>query len=154
MQDTERLELQAEIFGSLFLLTQHLARRADAAMESVDLTTKQWLLLAILVERLAGETPTLSEAAQWYGSSRQNVKQIALQLESRGYMRLVPDPRDRRALRLQLTDKVSVLDEPQERQRQADLMGELFVGLADPELTGLCELVRRWLRAVAPSSHE
>lgn len=154
MQDSDRLEHQAEVFGSMFLLAQHLARRADAAMEPVDLTTKQWLLLVILVKRFAGETPTLSAVARQYGSSRQNVKQIALQLESRGYLRLAPDPMDRRALRLHLTEKVSALDEPQERQRQADLLHELFAGLADGELTALRAILRRWLGTVEPSRPE
>jgi len=150
MNDTERLERQADLFGSLFLLTQHLARRADTVMEPVELTTKQWLLLAILVKRFAGQTPTLTEAALWYGSSRQNVKQIALQLESRGYLRLVTDPKDRRALRLQLTDRVRRLETPEEHQRQADLLNGLFAALSDPELARFLDLVRRELAAIAP----
>ncbi|HEY9855293.1 MAG TPA: hypothetical protein V6D05_06110 [Stenomitos sp.] len=150
MNDTERLEHQAELFGSLFLLTQHLARRADAAMEPLGLTTKQWLLLAILVKRFAGQTPTLTEAALWYGSSRQNVKQIALQLESRGFLRLVTDPKDKRVLRLQLTEHVRLLETPQEHQRQVDLLTGLFAALSDPDLARFLELVRRELAAIAP----
>lgn len=150
MLNERRIELQAELFGTLFLLTQHMARRADAAMEPVGLTTKQWLLLAILARKEGEVAPTLSEAAQWYGTSRQNVKQIALQLESRGYLKLVIDPEDRRVLRLRLTEQVSRLDLPTERQRQANLLASLFGGLSDPELAHCVDLILRQVRAIAP----
>ncbi len=151
MRDEDRTPLQAELFGSLFLLTQHLARRTDVVMEPVGLTTKQWLLLAVLVKRFAHRSPTLSEAAQVYGSSRQNVKQIALQLQSQGYLRLVDDPQDRRVLRLELSDRIADLDSLRERERQAGLLAELFGHLSKADLATFNALVRRQLRAIAPS---
>ncbi|HBN09972.1 MAG TPA: MarR family transcriptional regulator [Cyanobacteria bacterium UBA8530] len=151
MRIKERLEAQAEIFGSVFLLSLHLAHRTDVAMSTLDVTTKQWLLLVILVKKFSGQDPTLSEAARWYGASRQNVKQIARQLEDRGYLRLVPDPKDRRALLLQLTEKVRVFDEPDERIRQASLMNELFFGFTENDLQCLRTLMSRWLTALTPA---
>lgn len=143
-------EQQAALFGSVFLLAQYLARRADQALEPLGLTTKQWLLLAVLVKRFPGERPTLSAAAAAYGSSRQNVKQIARQLEARGFLSLHPDAVDRRALRLGLTARVAEFDAPARRAEQEAFLAEICAAL-DPAETGqLLGLLQRWLDALAP----
>ncbi len=143
--------LRAEVFGSVFLLSQYLARRGDEALAPLGLTTKQWLLLAIVARRFPGESPTLTEAALWYGSSRQNVKAIAEQLESRGYLRLAADPSDRRALRLHLAPKAKVFDEADEAARLARVLAELLAGFDGGDLATLRDLLRRWLGVVSPS---
>jgi DNA-binding MarR family transcriptional regulator len=144
--------LRAEVFGSVFLLAQYLARRGDEALAPLGLTTKQWLLLAIVARRFPGERPTLTEAALWYGSSRQNVKAIAQQLQARGFLRLAADPEDRRALRLQLTAKARVFDAPGEAARLAGVLAELLAGFDGGELVTLRDLLRRWLGVVSPAS--
>jgi len=144
-------EIRAELFGSVFFLAQHLARRTDAALRPLGLTTKQWLLLIVLVKRFPGHAPTLSEAAVVYGTSRQNVKQIALQLHKLGYLRLEPDPVDRRAQRLVLTERMAVFQEVREVRRENLYMAELFAGFAPREVQTLATLVRRWLRDLIPS---
>jgi DNA-binding MarR family transcriptional regulator len=144
--------LRAEIFGSIFLLSQYLARRGDEALEPLGLTTKQWLLLAVVARRFPGQHPTLTEAALWYGSSRQNVKAIAGQLQTRGYLRIAADPADRRALRLQLTAKARVFDAPDEAARLARVLAELMAGFDGGDLGTLCDLLRRWLGVVSPAA--
>ena len=144
--------LRAEVFGSVFLLAQYLARRGDEALAPLDLTTKQWLLLAIVARRFPGEHPTLTEAALWYGSSRQNVKAIAEQLQARGYLRLESDPADRRALRLHLTRKAGVFDAPDEAARLAGVIASLLDGFDGADLTTLRDLLRRWLAVVSPAT--
>jgi DNA-binding MarR family transcriptional regulator len=141
---------RAEIFGSVFLLAQYLARRGDDALLPLGLTTRQWLLLAVIQKKFPGQSPTLSEAAHWYGSSRQNVKQLAGQLEARGYLHLSRDPADRRALRLQVTDKVKEFDSPRGAARLSALMEDLLGAFDDSELPRLRELLRRWLIVVSP----
>ena len=56
MKETELDAARAEGFGSVFFLAQHLARQVDSALEPLGLTTKQWLLLVLLVKRLAGKS--------------------------------------------------------------------------------------------------
>jgi DNA-binding MarR family transcriptional regulator len=138
-----------ELFGAVFVLAQLLARRADADLAALGLTTKQWLLLAVLTRRFPGGRPSLGEAAQAYGSSRQNVKQIAGQLQTRGYLRILADPDDRRVLRLQPTPKLAAFDTPAQMARQEALMGEVFAGLSPADLQQMLRLLRRWLGAVA-----
>jgi DNA-binding MarR family transcriptional regulator len=144
--------LRAEIFGSVFLLSQYLARRGDEALAPLGLTTKQWLLLAIVARRFPGEDPTLTEAALLYGSSRQNVKAIARQLQTRGFLRLAADPADRRALRLRLTGKARVFDAADEAARLARVLAGLLAGFDGSELVTLRDLLRRWLDVVSPAS--
>lgn len=143
-QSRENDALQAELFGTVFVLAQHLGRLTDAALEPLDLTSRQWLLLAVLTKAFPGQHPTLTEAAAAYGSSRQNVKMIAVQLRERGYLELRPDPSDRRALRLHLTSKVGIFDQPSTRQRQRRLFSDVFRGLPEPDLRTLHALVRCW----------
>lgn len=149
MKNEKRIEAQSELFGTVFVLAQHLARRTDEVMEPTGVTTKQWLLLAILAKKFPGQAPTLSEAASCYGSSRQNVKQLARQLETRGFLRLVSDPTDRRVLRLELTDQVSELDRPEETRRQLGLLEELFACFSNEEIHSLQELLTRWCAAIS-----
>jgi len=147
MPDDDLLGVQAELFGSLFVLTQHLTRRTDAALETLGLTTRQWLLLAVLGKAFPDRSASLSEAGERYGSSRQNVKQIALGLQARGFLRLVPDAHDGRTTRLQVTDRVRIFDEPEGQARAAALLAEAFAGVTPEETLALRDLVLRWLAA-------
>lgn len=146
----EPTDARPELFGSVFVLAQHLARLGDAALEPLGITTKQWLLLAVVERRLAGRQPTLSEAATAYGSSRQNVKAIATALEARGYLRLVADPSDRRAVRLAITPKVAVFSEAAWAAREAAVFEAVFEGLPPAEIQQTLEFIHRWLGVVAP----
>ena len=145
MTDAELLATRAEAFGALFVLLQHLSRRADSELADLGLTTRQWLLLAVLTTGFGGYRPSLSEAAEKYGSSRQNVKQVALGLEARGFVRLVPDLADARTTRMELTDRVREFDEPRMVERTRSMLDDAFVGLTPAETAELLALLRRWL---------
>lgn len=142
---------QAELFASVFVLAQHLSRLGDVELAALDLTTKQWLLLAVLQRRFPDRRPTLSEAAAVYGSSRQNVKAIANTLATRGYLRLLPDPSDRRAVRLQVTERTAVFSTAEWAARERLFFDHVFEGFDRAELPELLELVRRWVHAVTPA---
>jgi DNA-binding MarR family transcriptional regulator len=144
MTDDE-LQARADLFGKVFVLVQHLTRRTDAALEPFGLTSRQWLLLAVLPRAFPGRAPSLTEAAERYGSSRQNVKQVALGLEARGYLRLVPDPIDGRTTRLEVTEKVRLFDAPDGMARARALFDDVFAGLSARDVTELRRLVVRWL---------
>jgi DNA-binding MarR family transcriptional regulator len=146
--DADLLAARAELFGSIFVVVQHLTRRADAELAEMDLTTRQWLLLAVLAKWFPGRDASLTEAAERYGSSRQNVKQIALGLEARGYLRLVPDPVDGRTTRLRLTGRVAAFDEPASVARQAAMLADVTAGLSPQETVVLRDLVVRWLTGI------
>lgn len=93
-------EKQAFILGSLLTLSNRLQLLGDRL--DPKMTMKQWLLIAVILKS-GHAAPALSEVAGWVGSSRQNVKKMALLLESRGFLELRKDERDARVLRLSLT---------------------------------------------------
>lgn len=81
------------LFGTIFALENRLQTIGDRFFE--EITVKQWFVLVVL--GLFGEkAPTLTELAEEVGSSYQNVKQIALKLEKKGYVTLESDETDRR----------------------------------------------------------
>jgi DNA-binding MarR family transcriptional regulator len=150
MSDDE-LQAASDAFGGVFVVVGHLTRLTDQGLADWGLTTRQWLLLAVLTRGFSGRSPSLSEAAAAYGSSRQNVKQIALGLETRGYLRLVPDPADGRTTRLVLTEKVGRFDEPEGQARGRVLLESAFARLASDDVLTLRDLVGRWLVALSPA---
>ncbi len=156
MDEAELITTRAELFGAVFVIVQHLTRTADRELTALGLTTRQWLLLAVLTKGFPHRRPSLSEAAERYGSSRQNVKQIALGLEAAGYVRLVTDPTDARTTRIEVTERVRVFDEPAMVDRTAAMLEAVFAGLTPRETGQLHELAQRWLGALtlAPSREE
>lgn len=89
------LEKKSHIFGSLFIL----ANRVQILGDKVDpvLSIKQWLLIAAIPQFKSG-SPTISDIAKMIGSSRQNVKKMALILEKIGFVRLSKDDNDARVI--------------------------------------------------------
>lgn len=138
-----------ELFGRLFVLFQQLTRRVDDVLAPLGLTSRQWLLLVVLVRAFPGVPPTLSEAAAVFGTSRQNVRQIAGQLAARGYLTLEADPTDARATRLVLTARVADLDEAATVAEQQSVLDELFACFCADEIVTLERLVRRWVEHLA-----
>ena len=151
MDEDELLSARAEIFGSVFVIVQHLTRRTDHELADVGLTTRQWLLLAVLTNTFPDRSPSLSEAAEKYGSSRQNVKQIALGLEARGYVRLVADPDDARTTRIETTKQVRLFDQPKMVKRATAMLEDVFAGLTPDETSELRALAHRWLASLTSS---
>ena len=133
-----------DVFGLIFLLSQHMTRRADEALAPLGLTTSQWLLLAV-VSRCTSP-PTLTEAAAAYGSSRQNVKQVARALELRGFLALRADTDDARAVRLHLLPRVAeAFDTPEAVARQTAFFESLFAPLSAEEQRQLRAILTRWV---------
>ena len=93
-----------DLFGSIFLLSQKLQYITDYELGKYDLTTKQFLVLAA-VDTAFNHPPTLNEVAIVLSTSHQNVKQLANQLEKKGFLELVNDPSDRRKLLMRTTEK-------------------------------------------------
>lgn len=119
----DEMEQRAFIFASIFTLSNKLQVLGDAFDKNI--TIKQWLF-AVCVAKF-GEAPTLSEVAQFIGYSRQNAKRIAVALEERGYIRIVKDPNDARALRIFLTDKSKDYF-AQRSHREIEFLDRLFAG--------------------------
>lgn len=71
----------------------------------IEITQKQESLLFTVEYAFPNYTPTLNELAEFMGSSHQNIKQIVLRLEKKGYLYLEQDKTDKRKRRIRLTEK-------------------------------------------------
>ncbi len=141
-----------ELYWALFVLVQHLSRRMDERLTIVGLTSRQWLLLAVLQKSFPGVSPTLTEAAARYGTSRQNVKQIALALERGGWLRIAPDPVDGRASRLVLTDRIGVFATPALVSEGADFLQAVFAGMPETDLDRMRQFALGLLTRLDPGA--
>nr|WP_245210305.1 MarR family transcriptional regulator [Sedimentibacter acidaminivorans] len=122
-------EKEKFIFGSLFLLANRLQVIGDRW--DTEITMKQWFLL-VMTAHWGEIPPTLSELADFIGSSRQNVKQLALKLEAKGFLKIEKDPKDNRALRIMLT--VQCIEYFKKRENRENLfLDEVYKDITDEE---------------------
>ena len=131
----ELIDKQKFIFGSLFLLANKLQVIGDKYLGLEGMTTKQWFLTA-MISQFPDNPPTLSEVAELMGSSRQNVKQLALKLEEKGYLSIEKDEEDARVLRLRITEKSESFWKKR-REQDDQFITELFKELNEEELNSI-----------------
>ncbi|MCF7809027.1 MAG: MarR family transcriptional regulator [Candidatus Marinimicrobia bacterium] len=120
------------LFGTIFLLAQRWQTMGDRYLAAENITAKQWLLLAS-IEHLGGKPATLNEITRAFGTSRQNVKQLALGLEKRGFLNISQDDQDKRALRFEITSQNRNF---WQKRAQADqkYISDLFKGIQAKDL--------------------
>jgi Transcriptional regulators len=128
----DMLNRQKFIFGSIFLLANRLQAIGDQYLGKDNITTKQWFL-TIMISQFQNNPPTLTEVADLMGSSRQNVKQLALKLEEKGFLIMEKDRNDARALRLKLTEQCKTYWEQRSKQDNKFII-ELFSQLSESEI--------------------
>ena len=141
MRDREIAEKMQFIFGSMFLTAQKWQVMGDRYLAKDNVTTKQWLLLAVIVN-LFDSPPTLTQAAEAMGTSRQNIKQIALKLEKRGFLQIKIDENDNRILRLEVTNKSHKFWQERADQDIKFILG-LFEFLSDDEIDSLYKVMKK-----------
>ncbi len=117
------------LLGLLSAFDNRFQAMADRAME--EISWKQFF--AIICVNMCRTPPTIKELAEIMGSSHQNVKQILLKLERKGFVAISPDPEDRRKQRVILTDYCR---EYCERNDEASIrvMGAMFDGIKEEQL--------------------
>ncbi|NLG24312.1 MAG: MarR family transcriptional regulator [Clostridiales bacterium] len=136
---------KARVFGMVFLLANRLQLLGDQM--DPGMTTKQWLLVAGVL-RCGNEAPALSEVAAQIGSSRQNVKKMAVILARRGFVAMERDRDDARVVRIRLTEACLA------HLRQRDgierrFLEALFAGCAPGELAALSGGMEKLLKNLA-----
>ena len=88
------------LLGLLSAFDNRFQALADSTMQ--EISWKQFF--AIICINLCKEPPTLNELSEILGSSHQNVKQILLKLEKKGFVQFKADTNDRIKQRIILTD--------------------------------------------------
>lgn len=129
-------------FRLVLTLAQELRTLMDQRLQPSGLTTQQAALLTVI--EAAGESPTLTETARKLAMSHQNLKQLALALERKGFLEIVPDENDARSKRLQTTRKHRAYWAKRNDQDHA-VVAEWLSGLDESEMKTLVKLLTKAL---------
>ena len=135
---------QAFLLGLLSAFDNRYQAYADNFMK--EITWKQFF--AIICIKLCKEPPTLNDLADIMGSSHQNVKQILLKLERKGFVSMTPDRNDRRKLRIVLTDMCREFCEKNDAPSQA-IIGRIFEDIDEKQLRVTIETIMAMERNVS-----
>lgn len=134
MYDFEHMDKRLIIYANTFLVANRLQTVMDAELEEV--TSKQWL--AIIMLGAFEEPPTLKQMAQMCSASHQNTKQIMLKLHQKGYVNMVKDEKDGRAMRIIPLAKIQELNAKYE-ERSKKFIEEMFSDLTEEEIAVMCK---------------
>ena len=112
-----------------------------------NISVKQWFLIAVILK--FKETPTLTQIAGVIGTSRQNVKKMAIILEKQGFLTIKKDKNNATTLRVCITLKCTEYFKEREESEKA-YMVKLFKGF-DENLTlgffaGMCQLEKNIIK--------
>lgn len=135
---------QAFLLGLLSAFDNRYQAAADAFFK--EITWKQFF--AVICINLCKEPPTLNELSDVMGSSHQNVKQILLKLEKKGFVELVTDEKDRRKQRIYVTDACREFLEKNDNNGQQSqyIIGRIFDGVDEASLNATIQTVMRMER--------
>lgn len=112
------------LIGLLSAFDNHYQARADGFFG--EISWKQFF--AIICINLCKESPTINELTKIMKSSHQNVKQILNKLENKGFVRTIPDEKDKRKQRIVLTEKTRAFCEEHEKESHR-IIGKIFEGI-------------------------
>lgn len=117
------------LIGLLSAFENRFQAVADSTMKEVS--WKQFF--AIVCINLCKEKPTVKELARIMGSSHQNVKQILLKLEKKGFVNITVDENDKRKQRIELTDYCRKFCEKNDEMAM-NIMKKMFEGVSEEQL--------------------
>ncbi len=123
---------QPFLLGLLSAFDNRYQAAADAYFK--EITWKQFF--AIICINLCKESPTINELSEVMGSSHQNVKQILIRLEKKGFVSTVADEKDKRKQRIIVTDAArAFLEQNDNNGRQSQhIIGRIFDGIDEKNL--------------------
>ena len=117
------------LIGLLSAFENRFQAMADSMMQ--EISWKQFF--AIICINMCKEPPTLSELSDILGSSHQNVKQILLKLEKKGFICFERDEADKRKQRIVLTKECRQFCEKNDEMSQKTMMG-MFEGIPEKDI--------------------
>ena len=125
---------QAFIYGAIYMLANRLQTIGDRIDPTIS--NKQWFVLAV-VSKFKEKLPNIGDVAEVLGTSRQNIKKMAIILEKQGFLKLERDKNDLRSIQLFLTEKCGAYFKSREKQ-EAEYMERIFSDMDDEILDALC----------------
>ena len=117
------------LLGLLSAFDNRFQAVADKMMQ--EISWKQFF--AIICTNMCKEEPTIRELADIMGSSHQNVKQILLKLEKKGFVSISVDEQDKRKQRVGLTQKCKEFCEANDEKSMQAII-TMFEGVSREQL--------------------
>ena len=135
---------QAFLLGLLSAFDNRYQAAADAFFK--EITWKQFF--AIICINLCREAPTINELSDVMGSSHQNVKQILLRLERKGFVSTIADAKDKRKQRIIVTDEARTFLEKNDNNGQQSqyIIGRIFEGIEEKSLMNTIQTIMKMER--------
>ncbi len=127
--DFSGIDLSYFLIGLLSAFENRFQAMADRDMKVIS--WKQFF--AIICINMCKESPTVKELAEIMGSSHQNVKQILLKLEKKGFVAITADENDKRKQRIVLTEFCREFCEKND-EMATDILGKMFTGISEQQL--------------------
>lgn len=127
--DFNGIESSYFLLGLLSAFDNRFQAAADKAMK--EISWKQFF--AIICINLCKKEPTIKELAEIMGSSHQNVKQILLKLEKKGFVNLYADSEDKRKQRIELTEYCMEFCQKND-EMSSKIMKRMFEGISEEQL--------------------
>ena len=134
--DFTGIELSYFLLGVLSAFENRFQAVADHAMK--EISWKQFF--AIICINMCKSSPTVKELAEIMGSSHQNVKQILLKLEKKGFVHIAVDENDKRKQRIELTDYCREFCEKND-EMSANIMKKMFAGISEEQIQGTIQTI-------------
>ena len=127
--DFEGIPSSYYLLGLMSAFENRFQAMADSVMK--EISWKQFF--AIVCINMCKEPPTLRELSEVLGSSHQNVKQILLKLEGKGFVEFREDEADKRKQRIVLTKKCLKFCE-KNNDMSMQIMAKMFDGIPEKDL--------------------
>lgn len=136
MVDFAGIESSYFLLGLLSAFENRFQAVADNAMK--EISWKQFF--AIICINMCNSRPTVKELAEIMGSSHQNVKQILLKLEKKGFVHIAVDENDKRKQRIELTTYCREFCAKND-EMSANIMKKMFAGVSEEQLQGTIQTI-------------
>lgn len=117
------------LLGLLSAFDNRFQTVADKVMK--EISWKQFF--TIICINMCRESPTIRELADITGSSHQNVKQILLKLERKGFVSMCADSQDKRKQRIELTQYCREFCMKND-EMSSQIMKAMFAGVPEEQL--------------------
>ena len=127
--DFTGIESSYFLLGLLSAFENRFQAVADRTMK--EISWKQFF--AIICINMCKEYPTVKDLAEIMGSSHQNVKQILLKLEKKGFINISADKKDKRKQRIRLTEYCREFCTKNE-EMTSDIIRKMFMGISQEQL--------------------
>ena len=138
MLDFEGIPSNYYLLGLLSAFENRFQAMADSMMK--EISWKQFF--AIICINMCREAPTIRELSEVLGSSHQNVKQILLKLESKGFVEFREDAADKRKQRIVLTKKCKRFCE-KNNEMSMKVMAQMFAGIPEKDIRTTINTITR-----------